>query len=121
MKLKFVYLIFPAIIRYTEDPIKGFAGSALGPSIKIQEKYKEDKGLLEHELTHVRQFYKTLGLLPILYHFDKFKYKYEVEAYRIQLKYAKNKKWAAELFAGFIADRYNLEVDASKVKEDLLA
>lgn len=120
MKLKLVYKICPVLVKYTDTKTKGFAGMSYGVFIKIQKSYKDDIGLLEHELTHSRQFYRTLGISAILYQFKTWRYEYELKAYRVQLKYAHNKDWAAGKFAGFIANRYNIAVDVAKVKEELL-
>jgi hypothetical protein len=45
------------IVKYTDDLAEGFGGSTQGPFIKIRPKYEGDRGLLEHERTHVRQWY----------------------------------------------------------------
>ena len=49
-------------VQYTEKLANGFGGTAQGPVIKILSKYKDDAGLLEHEKTHVRQWYAVLAL-----------------------------------------------------------
>lgn len=53
------------LVKLTEKIVNGFSGAAHGPIIKILPKYKDDYGLLEHEKTHVRQWYAALvtGLL----------------------------------------------------------
>jgi hypothetical protein len=73
------------------------------------EKYRNDAGLHAHELVHVRQWFFSLGLLPILYYFvPKFKLWCEVQAYKVQLEYyADDRSWQ---FAGFIANKYGLDV-----------
>ena len=50
------------VIDFTEKLPSGFGGTAQGPIIKILPKYKDDAGLLEHEKTHVRQWYAVLAL-----------------------------------------------------------
>lgn len=49
------------VVTHVENLANGFGGIAQGPLIKILSKYKEDMGLLEHEKTHVRQWYAVLG------------------------------------------------------------
>ena len=49
-------------VQYTDKLANGFGGTAQGPVIKILSKYKDDAGLLEHEKTHVRQWYAVLGI-----------------------------------------------------------
>lgn len=50
------------IVKYTDDLAPGFAGATQGPRIKIRPRYQDDHGLLEHEKTHVRQWYVLTGL-----------------------------------------------------------
>jgi len=50
------------LIKCTNKLDNGFGGTAQGPLIKILSKYKDDTGLIEHEKTHVRQWYAVLGL-----------------------------------------------------------
>lgn len=69
----------------------------LGPSIKgrskglwieIDNKYKDDIGLLEHERCHVRQFFRTVGFHGVLTLISKtYKYNSEVEAFGYSLYY----------------------------------
>ena len=118
--IKFVYAIFPVLVRYVAE-IKDHAGFSYGPYIKIKDSYKNDIGLLNHELTHSRQFYRTIGLWWILYRFAGFRYGYEVEAYRVQLSYVADdmREQAIERFVGFIANKYSLSVDTSQIYKDL--
>lgn len=118
MNLKFVYGIFPVLVRYVDD-LPDFAGFSYGPYVTIEKAYRSDRGLLAHELTHSRQFYRTLGLWWILYRFASLRYKYELEAYAVQLGYCDQS--AADRFAGFIANRYNLTVDLADTKQDILS
>ena len=50
------------VINFTEKLPSGFGGTTQGPIIKILPKYKDDAGLLEHEKTHVRQWYAVLAI-----------------------------------------------------------
>lgn len=84
------------------------AGCARGPLIFIRPKYRNDRGLLAHEQTHVQQWLRTGGLHSFLYLFSK-KYKLaaEVEAYKEQLKYSPTD---IGLFAEYISRDYNLDI-----------
>lgn len=95
---------------YTDKFIPDFAAAcARGPVIFIRPKYKEDKGLLEHEKTHRMQWILTLGLHSLFYLFSNtYKLWSEVEAYKKQLQYYSDDR--ADLFAGFIATKYNLNI-----------
>lgn len=86
-----------------------YAGRTIGPIILIRPSHKDDKGLLEHEKVHVRQFWRTLGLFGIAYLVcKKCRLNIEVEAYKEQLKhYATDKR---NLFAYYLATKYGLNI-----------
>jgi len=87
---------------------KRFAAYTIGVLILIRPKYKNDKGLLEHEKVHVRQFLhlkKSWGLTA------------EVEAYREQLKYYEDdRSW---LFARHLASLYGFSITMEEAHEEL--
>lgn len=86
-----------------------FAAKTIGPIILMRPQYKDDTGLLEHEKVHVRQFWSTLGLFGIPYYFSKkYRLKYELEAYKEQLKYYKEDK--RSLFAYYLSTKYDLDI-----------
>ena len=98
-------------------------GAANGPVVRIRPGYEDDRGLLEHELTHVKQWWRTLGLHSILYLCSKrYRLKAEVEAYREQLKYppaTNDPDWYRAKYAAFICGRYDLVTYVSQ--EEALA
>lgn len=98
------------MIFYTNSFIPArFAAATRGPFIFIRPEYKEDKGLLEHEKVHRKQWLTTLGLHSLLYLFiPSYRLKSEIEAYSIQAKYCNIDK--LPLFAKFIATKYNLDI-----------
>jgi hypothetical protein len=104
------------ILNYNEKPRMGADTRAF--FIRVKPKYKSDRGLLEHEKTHVRQWIFTLGLHSLLYLFSsKYKLYSEIQAYREQLKwYSKDN---TELFATYICERYNLKADKEEVLKRL--
>lgn len=89
MQLRFVYKVLPAFIFYTDWFPEKFGGMAFGPIVLIRPKYKDrDEGLVQHELTHVKQWCRTLGLSGVLYRFSqRHRVQCEVEAYRVQASY----------------------------------
>ena len=105
-----MYLTF-----YTDKPIPtSFAGYTFGPIILIRPKYRDDKGLLEHEKVHVKQFWRTLGTHWILYKLSKnYRLKCEVEAYKVQLKYSPDN---IDHFVNMICEKYDLDLFPSAVK-----
>jgi hypothetical protein len=100
---------------YTTRFLKGFAGYTYGPIILIDPAYKDDLGLLAHEQTHVKQFWRTFGLHPILYYFsESYRLKSEVEAFRVQLGYS---PYNVLRFAEFISTRYNINITVADAAE----
>ncbi len=116
MKILTIYKILPAFVIY--KPIDfPFVGKANGMIITIDPEYKNDKGLLEHELVHVKQFYK-FPFHGFLYKFNKsYRLKCEIEAYKKQLEY---NPLNLDLYASFITIRYGLEVDIKIRKRRLI-
>lgn len=93
------------VVVYTDKIAEGFAGCANGPIIRIRPKYRADKGLLAHEIVHVKQFYRTFGMHGILYLLsEKYRFNAEVEAYREQTRYGLSLVHAAT----FIVTKYRL-------------
>lgn len=122
MKLKFVYGFLPAIVFYTNKLIpKRFGAYTMGLFIFIRPKYREDRGLLEHELTHARQLYRTFLLHTLFYPLSKkYRLKAEVEAYRVQLQYppaSESPYRYRKLFAQFIATKYGLSISEKEAEE----
>ncbi len=50
----------PALVAVTEAMPDGVAGDARGPVIRVRANHwaRGDEGLLQHEIEHVRQFYR---------------------------------------------------------------
>ena len=85
-----------------------FGGITYGIFIFLRPKYKNDNGILQHELTHVRQFYRN-PLFGLWYQFSaKDRLKYEAEAYKVQLAYYTEDK--KSLFAQYLVNNYNLGI-----------
>jgi hypothetical protein len=127
MSYIFVFGFCPIKLEYVsnDDADMGWAaGKSWGPVIKIKEAYKDDEGLLQHEIVHSKQFYRTCGLWSIFYRFiSSWRYESEVEAYAVQLSYVEEPDIdrVADLFAGFVVDRYNLDVKHNEAKEAILS
>ena len=79
-----------------------FAGYTVGPVILIRPSYRNDRGLLEHEKVHVRQFWQGEWFNTLTR---------EVEAYKEQAKWYNDDR--IPLFATFIATKYGLNIDAA--------
>ncbi len=87
------------------------AGCARGPVIFIRPQYKDNRGLYKHEMIHVHQWIRTLGIHSFLYLLsDSYKLKCEVEAYKVQLQYCTDIELNTRRFARFIATKYDLDI-----------
>lgn len=92
--------MIPHILIYTDRLPENSNGCANAFIIRIRPSHKDDRGLLEHELIHVKQFW-CHGLLihSVLYRYNKrYRLKCEVEAYRKQLEYPHPKYGTGELW-----------------------
>jgi hypothetical protein len=94
------------IIFYTNTFVR-LGGLAFGPFVFIRPKHLDNRGLLEHELVHTRQFWN-----PRKWFWSKLQK--EVEAYREQLKWYSEDK--TRLFAEFISTRYNLDITVEEAE-----
>lgn len=123
------------IVIYT-DKVEGGERVKLLPIILINPKYKNDKGLHEHEYLHVKHWatitivmfmclfmlmHWAIALLigwyahGLLYTFvDKFRLWSEVQCYRKQLQYSPQH---LEHFVKFICEDYDLDVKPDYVRK----
>ena len=121
MKIKFVYGVLPALVFYTDWFMKDWMSAmAIGPFVFVRKSWKTNEPLLTHELVHVKQFYRTLGLMGIFYKVSaKFRLRMEVEAYKAQLEKTPMHLYNTKLhsFAHVLSDHYNLNI----TKQEALA
>ena len=110
-----------SIVFYTNLLIpERFAACAYGPFILIRPNFRADRGLLEHERVHVRQWWRTLGLHGIPYLLSRsYRLRCEIEAYREQLRWTSAD--SAPVFARFVAEKYDLRVSADEALALLLS
>lgn len=99
-----------AIVFHTDCCVLSWAaGTAYGPIIFIRPKHKESEGLLQHELVHTRQFWRTFGLHGILYLVSKkYRLNAEVEAYCESMKH--NQPSSVYWFADMLVKHYRLNI-----------
>jgi len=88
------------------------SGIAYGPIVFIRPEYVRDRGLLEHELVHTRQFWNPMKWF-------KGRLWWEVEAYKEQVKWYPEDR--TREFARLIATGYGLGVSEGKAEELLKA
>lgn len=127
-------------VMYIEKLPDKFGGIAQGPLIKLRSKYKDDTGLIEHEKTHVHQWYfclavglflsailttfASLSLWPLfflapflhqlLYRFVRpYRCWCEIRAYRKQIAVG---GYTSNDAATALADKYDLKLSADKAR-----
>lgn len=138
MKLKFTP--FPTLLDYTDDMDEKNGGETKFFLAKIRPKYKDDKGLHEHEYLHAAHWWVTvlawvigcvvawhlfglplaleliplgLGIYPVLYKLvPAFRLWAEVECYKLQAKFYKDDR--KPLFAKYISEDYDLDITKEK-------
>jgi len=102
-------------LRYTDNMPDWKAGYSRAWFIGIRPAYKDDKGLLFHEIEHVRHWWYSLGFSSILYLLSKrFRLWAEVNCYLVQLKYAADRGLARRSFAIRLATNYDLDITVSE-------
>lgn len=74
-----------------------------------------DQGLIAHEKVHVRQFWRTFGLFPILYCFTKYRLKFEAEAYKASIEHGMSKHKALML----LSTQYKLKTSLTEIEKAL--
>jgi hypothetical protein len=125
---------------YVDSLPPGIGGCANGPVIRILKKYKGDRGLLCHEMEHVKQWWiativSAVLLAAGLYHFQEplwgaigsigthgllyklipaYRLWAEVQAHKVQLQYSPT---ALSHFAKRIATKYSLNVTPEKAEQ----
>ena len=107
------------IVIYTNKIIpERFAAHTYGPFVLIRPKYKEDRGLYQHEKTHVKQWLRN-PLMGLWYNFSpKSRLKYEAEAYAVQLEYYPDNR--LDKFAQLLVDKYELQITLDEARSAIL-
>lgn len=120
--LTFVYKICPVLVLYIPFSYKWIAGFSIGPLVIIKSDAKDDEGLLAHELTHSRQFYRLPFIHWLLYAFNKsYRYKCVIEAHAVQLGYAIDVTALAVKFSKEIPKGYRFpDKNPGRILDDLL-
>lgn len=98
-------------------PLFPFSGTC---KVVIRPKYEGDKGLIEHELIHVKQYSENI-LHALRVKFDKsYRYHCEIEAYSKQAEvYGYHLKEQFRWMAKAICENYDLNVEEESVMDKL--
>lgn len=110
-----ISILPPALIHFT-DRVQG--GVANGPFVRIHPRFRNDKGLLVHELVHVWQWWLTLGLHSLLYMIvPRYRLWSEVLAMRAQLRQEpalSHRELFLEHLSESLANDYRLRLDQAR-------
>lgn len=102
--------IAPPALIFEVDKIEGYeaiTGSANGFVIRIEKDAANKAVVLAHELVHVKQWWLSLGIHPILYLLsERYRVWAEVQAYKKSIEYGAHTKESA---ARVIADKYGIK------------
>lgn len=86
---------------------KRFKAYTVGFVILVRPEFRDNKGLMAHELVHVAQFWRN-PLMGWFYRFSvKHRYKYELEAHQAQYRHSPE---LAVFLANNLTDNYNLKI-----------
>lgn len=104
---------------YTDRFIpKRYDAYTIGPLVLIRPHQIRNRGLLEHERVHVRQFWRTLGLVGLGRLVSKrYRLACEVEAYREQLKWTGPAQTVT--FAYYLCRNYGLDITREQAMKEL--
>ena len=108
---------YPVI--YSNNIAEWQAGFAWGPLIFIRPAYREDEGLYQHELTHVKQWFLTLTLHWFLYRIRRYRLWAEARAYHKQMQYPdrNGKNLSLDDAAERLAANYDLGITVEQAKK----
>lgn len=109
------------MVIYTDFLVpKSAAAITLGWIILIRPSQRYNAGLLAHERVHVEQFKRTWGLFCIRYLCSKkYRFQYEVEAYKKQLSFAYSYDAAVQQYASLLFYNYNLDITLAEAIDAL--
>ncbi len=96
-----------------------FSAYTYGFIVVVRPESKGNEALLQHELTHVKQFWRN-PLTGLFYMLSKsHRQKAEVEAYRAQLTYSPCKEdyqRYLDAFAGYLSSNYGLGITIDEAR-----
>jgi len=112
------------VVIYSDSLEEGFGARCYYPvfpkwgtcKVVIRHKYKDDMGLLNHELKHVEQYSGRL-LHSLMYRFSKrYRYECELEAYKAQIVEYKYKTIGEAMWiANALFSKYDLDIELEDV------
>ena len=117
-----IFGFIPIPIFWTDRFLKDWSGGqSNGLFCIIRPKYISDEGIIEHELTHCKQYFRTAGIHSFLYLFNKnYRATVEVEAYAVQLSKYSDPLLRVDSVVESLFTKYDLGMDRTILKTKLL-
>lgn len=115
MKFFFKYYI-PILFIPKKGNILGFEAYNFGFIIICNSDFQNDLSIVNHELKHSEQFFKSFGAHIFLYYFSKkYRYKAELAAYKVSVQYG----MIIENAATMLINCYNVNISKEQCLKDL--
>ena len=112
----FIPLNVEVELRFTDEMPANVGGYAYGRRlICIRHKYRDDRGILEHEIKHIQQAWSNPWHGLFYMYSDTYKLRCELDAYKIQATFYSDDR--LPLFAKFIAEDYGLDISQEHALE----
>ena len=89
--------------------------------IVIRTKYKDDKGLLAHEVCHYKQYKRNLFHTALYALYKPYRYKCELEAYKEQIReYEYTNIGQCGWIVNALEKKYNLGITREQIEIDII-
>ncbi len=121
MKLLYAFRFFPVLLIESKRLVPSrFSALNVGPIIFVRPGHAT-MPLIEHELQHARQMYRTCFGMALLYGLSKrWRMRYEAEAYRAQWEAAGSDSGVLDQLANFLASDYRLGIPQDAARTAIL-
>lgn len=121
MILRWIFHIIPVPIFFTNKLVPdGFNGISLGLVIFLRPNQKTNESLIQHELTHSRQCWRSFWTLPFRYFLSHdYRFNVEAEAFGVQYDFDRRKD-ALNHYTTWLVDNYNLDVNVDTAREAIV-
>jgi hypothetical protein len=118
IKIRKIWDIIPIPIIITDLLPKKFGGGTLICIVLLRPKHKDNEGLIQHELTHIKQNLRTCLFSALKQNWSKqHRLDRECEAYAVQLSYS-NTLFHKDLYIDFMYNKYNLGMSKERIEKN---
>lgn len=119
-KFKFIYKFIPVLILFTNKLQKDWTiGRSFGVFVVIRPEHKDNNEIIDHEIVHCKQFYRTFGVHAILYSTVRsYRLKAELEAYETRIQ-TRGYKYILNI-VNLLFDNYDLNMSREYITTESL-